>query len=39
MWTFARIFIVTAILSKFAYDATESYFERGKHGSKYLNSV
>ena len=39
MWTFARIFIVIAILLKFAYDATESYFERGKHGSKYLNSV
>ena len=39
MRTFARIFIVTAILLKFSYDATESYFERGKHGSKYLNSV
>ena len=36
MWTFARIFIVISILLKFAYDATESYYERGKHGSKYL---
>ena len=39
MWTFVIIFIVTAILLKFSYDATESYFERVKHGSKYLNSV
>ena len=39
MWTFVRIFIVTAILLKFSYDATKSYYKRGKHGSKYLNSV
>ena len=36
MWTFVRIFIVTAILLKFSYDATESYYEIGKHSSKYL---
>ena len=36
---FCKNFYCDSYIIKFSYDATESYYERGKHGSKYLNSI
>ena len=36
---FCKNFYCDSYIIKFPYDATESYYERGKHGSKYLNSI